>query len=286
MRRLLFPLGVLAALVGVLALIEERPLRSAGPAPRAVETPRVPSAPPPVPVSERFAVPVLMYHRVSPLTPREARSPLMRDLTVHPTEFERQVRYLLEKGFSFLLAREVEEAVRLGRPLPEKAVALTFDDGYRDNFEHAFPILRKYRVPATIFLVSSTVGTANHLSWDDVLLMRRKQVGYGSHTVTHADLTTLAGPALDHELRESKRIIESRLVETISAVAYPAGKYNRRVAARAEAAGYLAGWKKGGGPVQPGADMFLLPRVRVRGCTTLRQFRRKAWSGVIVQRMR
>jgi hypothetical protein len=148
-------------------------------------------APPPVPTTRDFAVPVLMYHRICDLTPREARSPLLRDLTVAPADFAQQMSYLVQNGFTLLLAREVEDAVREGKPLPEKAVAVTIDDGYKDNFEHAFPILRQYGLPATIFLVTSTVDTAGHLSWDDVALMHQAQIGYGSHTVHHADLTLL-----------------------------------------------------------------------------------------------
>jgi peptidoglycan/xylan/chitin deacetylase (PgdA/CDA1 family) len=243
-------------------------------------------APLPVSMTTDFAVPVLMYHRICDLTPREARSPLLCDLTVAPADFARQMSYLVENGFTLLLAREVEEAVREGRPLPEKAVAVTMDDGYKDNFEQAFPILRRYGLPATIFLVTSTVGTARHLSWDDIAIMHQAQIGYGSHTVHHADLTLLPMEQLDFELRESRRVLEEALVERITAVAYPAGKYNRTVAARAEAAGYLAGWKKGGGPVQPGDDCFLLPRVRVRGCTTMEEFQRAVWSGVYVRESR
>jgi peptidoglycan/xylan/chitin deacetylase (PgdA/CDA1 family) len=235
-----------------------------------------------MPTTTRFAVPVLMYHRISDLTEKEARSPLMKDLTVSPAAFEQQVRYLIDNGFTPLLAREVEDAVIARRRLPEKAVAITMDDGYKDNFDHAFPILRKYRVPATIFLVTNTVDTAGHLSWDDVALMHRREVGYGSHTVHHYDLPDLSILEMDFELRESRRMLESRLVETITSVAYPSGRYNQTVVERARAAGYLAGWKKGGGPVQPGADAFLLPRVRVNGTSSMTDFQRKVWSGANV----
>lgn len=251
--------------------------------PRVVRVvPRSPS----VPKTKNFAIPVLMYHRIADLTEKEARSPLMRDLTVSPSDFEEQMKYLVDNGFTLLLAREIEEAVKQGKSLPEKAVAVTMDDGYKDNFEEAFPILRKHKLPATIFLVTSTVDTAGHLSWDDVLIMHKKQVGYGSHTVHHYELTALPLMQLDYELRESKRIIEEKLIERITSIAYPAGKYNQTVAERAKEAGYLAGWKKGGGPVQPGDDMYLLPRVRVHGRTTLKEFERKVWSGVYVLRER
>jgi peptidoglycan/xylan/chitin deacetylase (PgdA/CDA1 family) len=221
-----------------------------------------------------------MYHRICDLTPEEARSPLLRDLTVSPRDFERQVRFLVAHGFTLLLASQVEEAVRRGLPLPERAVALTMDDGYRDNFDNAFPILRRHGLPATIFVVTNSVGRPNRLEWEHILTMRRRRIGYGSHTVTHPDLTLLPLARLDFELRESKRVLEERLVERVSAIAYPAGQYNRQVAERTRAAGYLAGWKKGGGPVQPGQDPYLLPRVRVKGTGTMADFERKVMSGV------
>jgi peptidoglycan/xylan/chitin deacetylase (PgdA/CDA1 family) len=277
-----------AGLVGATTVVAFSLVRAVLPSPRP-EVSRVVKAPLPppkpdarLPLTPRFAVPVLMYHRVADLTEKEARSPLMRDLTVSPANFEQQIKHLVENGFTFLLARDVEAAVKAGHPLPEKAVAITLDDGYKDNFEQAFPILRKYRVPATIFLVTNTVDTPKHLTWDEVVIMHRAEVGYGSHTVNHYELPSLTQPQMDYELRESKRVIEEKLFERITAVAYPSGKYNRLVASRAEAAGYLAGWKKGGGPVQPGADMYLLPRVRVNGGSTMADFRRKVWSGVYV----
>ena len=236
-------------------------------------------------MTDAFAVPVLMYHRISDLTPQEAKSPLMRDLTVSPAHFEEQVKYLVDNGFTCLLASTVETALREHRPLPEKAIAITLDDGYRDNFDCAYPILRKYNVPATIFLVTSTVDTEGHLTWDNVHTMRPHPVGYGSHTVHHLDLPTLPTDQMDYELRESKRVLESRLLERITAIAYPSGSYNQAVTAKAREVGYLAGWKKGGGPVQPGADPYLLPRVRVNGYATMDDFRRKVWSGVYTQKL-
>jgi peptidoglycan/xylan/chitin deacetylase (PgdA/CDA1 family) len=249
------------------------------------------AAEPPKPAVKRtrqFAVPVLMYHRVCDLTPDQARSPLVRDLTVSPADFEEQVKYLADNGFTFLLAGEVEDALLNDKPLPEKAVAITMDDGYSDNFENAFPILRKYGASATIFLVTNNFGRPGRLSWDQVLEMEKKRIGYGSHTVTHPDLTTLSVDGVRMELRESKRVLESQLSSPITSVAYPAGKYNDLVASEAREAGYLAGWKKGGGPVEPhhAADIYLLPRVRVHGKTAMTDFHRKVWSGRQVQRMR
>lgn len=230
--------------------------------------------------TEHFAVPVLMYHRVNTLTPAEERSPLIRDLTVSPQDFEAQIRTLKDQGFTFLLASEVEEAVQHGRPLPEKAIAITLDDGYKDNFDIALPILRKHNVPATVFVVTDSIGKPQRLSWAHISLMHGNGVAFGSHTVHHYDLTTLKEVDLDYELRESKRVLELKLEEPVDDIAYPSGKYDARVVERARIAGYTAGWKKGGGPVRPGDDLLMLPRIRVHGKTTMSDFKRKFMSGI------
>ena len=98
---------------------------------------------------------------------------------------------------------------------------------------------------------------------------------FGSHCVHHYDLTTLSPAALDRELRDSKSELEQRLAVPIVQLAYPSGQYNERVKARARLAGYRAGWKKGGGRVTPESDPLLLPRVRVRGNTSMAKFIRK-----------
>jgi peptidoglycan/xylan/chitin deacetylase (PgdA/CDA1 family) len=221
-----------------------------------------------------------MYHRIDNLTPQESRNELLRDLTVSPQDFEQQVSYLAANGFTFLTVDQVQNALLSGSPLPEKAVAISMDDGYKDNFEKAFPILKKYNACATIFLVTSTIGTPKHLTWPDIDTMHTQSVGYGSHTVSHLDLTTLPRPRLDYELCESKRIVESHFNQQIGSIAYPSGEWNDLVVERTRSAGYLSGWKKGGGPVEPGNDPLLLPRVRVRGVSTMEDFQRMVWSGV------
>ena len=255
------------------------PVCTPGPAVRQVEAPLTP-------LVSNFAVPVLMYHRIDHLTPKQATSPLMCDLTVSPENFEAEIHYLKENRFTVLTVPQLQDALLGGKPLPERTVAITMDDGYKDNFEMAFPILQHYQANATIFLVTSVIGAANHLDWNDVDAMRVDGVRYGSHTVTHPDLTSLPPPALDYELCESKRVLEQHFNAAITAIAYPSGEFNDRVVKRTRAAGYLSGWKKGGGPVQPGNDPFRLPRVRVRGCTTMQDFKRMVWSGVWTMRMR
>ncbi len=226
-----------------------------------------------------YAVPVLMYHRIDDLTPEQSKNALMRDLTVSPANFEQQIAYLKANNFTALTVDQIQEALLGGKPLPARSVVITMDDGYADTFDRAFPILRRYDFPATLFLITSMMTAENHVSWPDVDTMKRAGFTYGSHTVTHPDLRTLSLSSLDIELRDSKRVLEDHFRSPIESIAYPSGECNDLVVERTRAAGYLTAWTKGGGPVQPGDDPYRLPRVRVRGSTTMEDFKRMVWSG-------
>lgn len=232
-------------------------------------------------MTHQYAVPVLMYHRIANLSPAEQRNQLLRDLTVSPHDFEEQVSYLKENDYIFLQVSEVEKALRDGQPLPEKAIAITMDDGYRDNFTEALPILTKYSAKATIFMVTNNFEAKERLSWADARQMLREKMSFQSHTVSHPDLTTLNPERLDFELIESKRVLESGLGTKVTSVAYPAGAFNRAVSKASEKAGYLAAWKKGGGPVYPvnATTPYELPRIRIHGKTDFEKFKRRVANG-------
>ena len=217
-----------------------------------------------------FAVPVMMYHRITEL-PDDADESL-RNLTVTPKNFALQMEYLVENGYAVLTATEVHTAVRLGEPLPEKAVTITLDDGYDSQFNQAFPILQRYGLDATLFLVSGTLGSARHATWAEAQQMSRAGLDVGSHSVGHLNLVLLSRRHLDNELRNSKRALERALGVGIVQFAYPYGQYDDRVKQRARRAGYLAGWRAGGGWVTAASDPFMLPRVRVGTSTTMARF--------------
>lgn len=104
---------------------------------------------------------ILIYHRVSPMRDVWSLKPLS------PQRFERQIRYFC-RNYDILPLDRLVKYIEQGKPLPEKAVVFTFDDGYKDNYLHAYPILKKYHVPATIFLTTGHIGTGNLFWWDKV----------------------------------------------------------------------------------------------------------------------
>lgn len=223
---------------------------------------------------QNLSVPVLMYHRIQKLSPDDARNPLLKELTVEPEDFEAQMKYIHESGFTVISTHDIQNMVRAGLPIPEKALAITFDDGYKNNFEVAFPILRKYGFIATIFVVTRAIGTPGHLTWDDCARMLKAGFSIESHTVHHSDLTTLNPHELDMELEQSASSIYNSLGINVTSLAYPSGRYDKNVVAAMPACGYAAGWKKDGGPVHLKENIYLLPRIRVIGGLPLNGFKK------------
>ncbi|MBC7359362.1 MAG: polysaccharide deacetylase family protein, partial [Desulfacinum sp.] len=130
---------------------------------------------------------VLMYHMVSePKEPPDAR------FACPPALFERHMAYLVRRGFRVVSLEEIYGALTGGLSLPDRSVAVTFDDGYADNYENAWPVLERLGIPATVFLVTGAVGRSNHwmegrgfsrrrmLSWSQVREMSDRGVSFGS----------------------------------------------------------------------------------------------------------
>jgi peptidoglycan/xylan/chitin deacetylase (PgdA/CDA1 family) len=193
---------------------------------------------------------ILAYHAIS--------STWRSQLAVSPDVLRRQLGFVRTRGFVGLTFAESERR-RLNGTLPEKAVVVTFDDGYASTLD-AKPILEEYGYPATIFVVSSFVESGELLRWPGIegwsnAETRREltplgwaelekviEAGWevGSHTVTHPLLTALSDDALAAELERSRNAIATRL-GTCETIAYPYGLTDERVTAAVRATGYLAG---------------------------------------------
>ncbi|MEK6536034.1 MAG: polysaccharide deacetylase family protein [Actinomycetota bacterium] len=216
-------------------------------------------------------LPILMFHHTG--EPPAGANELRRNLTVSTADFEAQISYLKQAGYQPVSEAQLFKALYNNAPLPPRAVMLTFDDGYLDNYQVAAPILEKYGFPATFYIITEKVGTPEYMDWEQVADLDRRLMDIGSHTATHQDLTILSGADLKQELSGAAETFKSRLGHPVYWLCYPAGKYDADVIKYSRDAGYLLATTTKPGEEQSSDDPFGLLRYRVRSDTGLEGFK-------------
>ncbi len=216
-------------------------------------------------------IPVLMYHyiRVNPV--KEDMAGFY--LSVTPQDFDIQMKYLVDHGYTSITLDDFLSALLQTKALPEKPILITFDDGYRDAYTDAFPILKKYGLKAVNFIPTTFVDTPRYLTWDMIKEMYTSGVFlFASHTMTHLSLTSVSNETALHELVESKKILEEKLGTSIQWFAYPYGHMDQRVAQLVKEAGYFGAFGTNEGLEQSSEYIYSLPRVRIGGGVSLDMF--------------
>ena len=204
--------------------------------------------------------PVLMYHRVAAEVP--AHDPYRN--FVKAEVFDAQLGWLRRRGFRGVTVSALADALARGESLPDRSVAITFDDGYRDNLEVAWPLLRRHGFTATVFVVSGSVGGSSEfdrphgyppaamLSSAELRELHGAGVEIGSHTVTHPEsLCALRSGSLQAELADSRAALEDIVGAPVTAFAYPHSQVDARVEAAVAAAGYRAACAGRGAAFRP-----------------------------------
>jgi peptidoglycan/xylan/chitin deacetylase (PgdA/CDA1 family) len=227
-------------------------------------------------------VPILMYHKVG----EPPRASKLKKLWVSVADFRGQMAYLLDHGYHPTTLAELAAVVDAGRPVSDKAVVITFDDGYRNNHETAFPVLREFGFRAVLFVVVNAVGGDNFwhdasvetripmLSWDEVRDFQGAGWEIGSHTLGHPRLSKLSPEALRRELTESREELGRRLGKPPVSFANPYGDASDDPLVRdaIRAAGYRWAVSVHQGKADLGGTPYGLKRIFVRGDDNLLDF--------------
>ena len=186
--------------------------------------------------------PILLFHKIDDFF----EWGITRQKT---SQFEREIRFLYENGYKTAAIEESEEL-----DSKNKKVILTFDDGYENIYQNAFPILQKYEMFGYVFIPTGYVGKTNswdanlgnkkfkHLTWQQIEEMSKYGFIFGSHSINHPDLTKLPDKHLQYELKVSKSELERKLGKKVDLLSYPFGKTNSKVCAKAQEAGYKKGF--------------------------------------------
>lgn len=261
----------------LIAVPQSAPLTN-GVAAHAVFVPRHTEPRPTVELPTTSRLPILMYHRIA----REGPSTLA-NFRVAPAQFEAHLKYLLEHDYRSTTLEEWRLAVNTRKPLPQKRIMLTFDDGCTDFITTAWPLMKRYGFGALMFLATDYAGgccnwdrrhgtPADVLSWDQISTLHEEGVEFGSHTASHPMLTSLPPEEIARELMTSRTELEERLGTAITSIAYPFGDTDPVVESLAGACGYVFGLTCEGRLTNRADRLLALPRIEVSGALPNEEF--------------
>jgi peptidoglycan/xylan/chitin deacetylase (PgdA/CDA1 family) len=200
--------------------------------------------------------------------------------------------FLLKKNFYIASLDEIVGYLKGEIILPQKCVAITFDDGFKDNFTFAYPILRERNIRATIFITTGLIEqslsfkrcfphssisdekgtTANFLTWREIEIMAKHGLEFEPHSHTHVNLTMISELQAQEEIGISKNIIEKRLGKKARHFCYPYGIYNDSIIGLVEQYGFIAAWTVANEIIRRGLHYYKLPRNGLIGNSPLRRF--------------
>lgn len=215
-------------------------------------------------------IPVIQYHKID----KPGAGVLVRGGFTPPGRFARQMAYLKKRGFVFYTASELIEFYRQNGVFPPNGIAVTLDDGWKDNFTNAFPVLRRLGIKATIFVVPSCIGTNSskamaegesdreHLTREDIIEMSAAGIEFGSHSMNHKLLDRVSPDEVKYEVEQSKREMEDMIQQPCKTLAYPGGFYSETAQQMIENAGYIAAFSTVFGPAET-IDLYALNRIEI-----------------------
>jgi peptidoglycan/xylan/chitin deacetylase (PgdA/CDA1 family) len=183
-------------------------------------------------------VPILIYHGVRDTTPDEPAD--VRQFNIAPHALAQQLAYLAENGYTTIHMHDLAEHLTKGVPLPEKPVILTFDDGWRSQYLHGFPLLQEYGMTATFYLFPNAMEHTNFMSWDEVRELVDAGMEIGSHSRSHQYMHRQDPQEYVREIAGSKAWLEEELDTPVRTFAYPFGIYTDEIISLTETLGYTS----------------------------------------------
>lgn len=207
-------------------------------------------------------VPILMYHHVREFT--EKMTPIARGLTVTPESLEKQLSYFQREGYTSFTLDQLSQYISSEQKPPQKSIIFTFDDGYRDFYQNAYPLFKKYNLHATIFLIADDIEAPAYLTWEQIHDMATSGlIEFGSHTLTHPELSKESVDEQKKQITESKDLLEKKLNKKITFFCYPYGKYTKVTVSLVKDTGYEGALTTHFGISYGPSNMYEMPRVRI-----------------------
>ncbi|MBZ9686293.1 polysaccharide deacetylase family protein [Clostridium estertheticum] len=185
-------------------------------------------------------------------------------LKVPAQQFKQHMKYIKDYGYTTITLEQLSKFIIENKPIPEKSVVITFDDGYVDNYQYAYPILKAFNLKATVFVIPKTIDKRKgYMTSNQLKELQSNGIDIQSHTLDHEELTTLSYERQLDTLKESKKILENILDKKVNYIAYPYAKYNDNTIKAAKDAGYVMGFILGGRVARKNDGIYTLHRICV-----------------------
>ena len=219
-------------------------------------------------------IPIFMYHSISEKI-FDTRYP---ENFFRPKILELDIKFLRDKKYDAIFISDFDNIGAFKRP-----VALTFDDGYKNFYKVAYPLLKKYKIKATLYVITGKVGEKGRCTWADLIEMEASGfVSVESHSVNHLAMSSLSNAMTKAELSESKAQIEKRLNKKVVSFCYPAGEFNSMTVELAGSYYAFALDKHGGVYDILEHDRYIIPRIRMSRNYGLKFFEEECKYGEVV----
>ena len=221
-------------------------------------------------MNAKTKIPILAYHHVLPANAKVDESILNSPFTISDSEFYKQMLFLSQKGYTPIsLDLLIHQKEKQAHKWP---IVITFDDGWIDNFEYAFPILKSFNVPATFFVITSYIDSAGCMSREQLLEIQQSGMQIESHAHTHTPLELLSNAEMQWEVTHSKKLLEKNLESQVKFISFPHGSYNKTVLQAAKNSDYLGCGTSNFGYAVTSSQMYKLPRILIRKNHDISQF--------------
>ena len=214
--------------------------------------------------NNKVNIPVLMYHSIDYEKGNELRVP--------KETFEKHMEWLHKKGFNTLTMKEYYNAISTGKQVPKKAILITFDDGYKDNYTNGLPVMKRYKMKGTIFVITSTIDKSRaYINSEEIKEFHQNNFDIESHTVNHRELNHMSYEEQLSELKASKETLDKLLSKETTAICYPVGRYNEDTLKACKEAGYKLAFTTVPGFSNVDQGVYKLKRIRINASTTVEQ---------------
>jgi peptidoglycan/xylan/chitin deacetylase (PgdA/CDA1 family) len=209
----------------------------------------------------KYRIPILMYHYIGP---RNDPDDITKNLlSTWPQILDEQIKTLKNAGYTFLKNDELADILDTKKEIPQKPVVLTFDDGYKDFYTNAYPILKKYNAKATNFVISGFINNLNHLSTGELKeLSKDENIEIGAHTVNHEWLKDQNADTSKYETLENKHDLENITGKQVASFAYPYGAFDEAAIKTVKESGFRSAVSTLPGIIESNYNRFFMYRIR------------------------